>query len=216
MEKLKDLVKKYRGWIQAGLIIVGLLITVWAAGRACRGEDKYSRLKGEYNILKKVADETAKNAIQKEKEFNRGIAAKDKEIVALRASSAQKQAKLTNLSGHLTTLEGQYGTLVGCDEKLVNMSAQLDITKQQYILAQQTIADRDSEILIWTQKYNAAVTLSETWKQAYNEEHAAAEGCKKSLSALEGKVGGLQFGSTVKNIVIGAAIGYFVYNTVKK
>ncbi len=214
MVKLLDWVKK--NWKSAAAILIGLIITYWAVGRACRSEDKYSRLKGEYNILKQVADETAKNALQQEKEFKLGIAAKDKEIVALRASSAQKQAKLTTLAGHLTNLEGQYALLTECPDKLVNMSAQLDTVKQQLILSQQTVADRDAEIVVWTGKYNEAVALSETWKEAYKKSNAAEVACKKSLYALEGKVGGLKFGAVVKNILIGATVGYIVYDAVKK
>lgn len=204
--------KKYAVYAGAGL---ALIIALIAFGRACRIGDKYSRLEGQYQEALRITRIDAEILNQTIAEKEKAIAALDKRLVA----SAQAV-------GHLTGAIGQKDSdLAGLDAKLKDaktdaervpiLRAEVAAWAEKFNLAELTIAEKDKQIEAWEAKFSSQVTISESWKQKFENEARLHEISRDEISALKARLISTRLVGTLKSGLIVAAIGYIGYQAIR-
>ena len=214
MEKLRDWIKK--NWLSAATIIVGFLITVFAVGRTCKVEDKYSKLKGVYQAYRTI--NSAANTQLKEV-----IAVKQKKIVQLDRQIAGLNTDVNRLrlslgikDKALADLEALYPTLTDCATQLVNMTEQRDLWKNKFNLADVIISNQEQTITLLVLKCDELLGIAASFEKQYENELAIRISAENALRACDRKLRSVAFWSKSKNVLIGVAAGYLIYRAVKK
>jgi len=201
-------------WIALGL---ALALTV-AVIDGLRLHDKYSIAIGKYEevltqervngkaLTTQIAQMTAIVG-QKDKE----IAERDKAIGQMTNAIGQKDANLEALGQKLKQLEIS-GDLPA---QVANLKEQVKAWSDKFSLAQAVIAEKDAIIADWAAKYDAQVTISESWKQKYEGETRLRTLAEKGWKASERKLRWTRVMSNIKSGLIVGAIGYLGYSAIK-
>jgi len=188
-------------WIALGL---ALALTV-AVCDGLRLHDKYSIAIGKYEealtqervngkaLTTQIAQMTAIVG-QKDKE----IAERDKAIGQMTNAIGQKDANLEALGQKLKQLEIS-GDLPA---QVANLKEQVRAWSDKFSLAQAVIAEKDAIIADWAAKYDAQVTISESWKQKYEGETRLRTLAEKGWKASERKLRWARIGSNIEKLVI--------------
>jgi hypothetical protein len=196
------------------LIALGLALALTVS--VCKGlktTDKYSKLVGQYEEAARVAaaDAKLKDALIAEKV--KVIAALDKKI----ADSTIEIGQLTNLIGQrdveLDRIRYTWANLsVECQAKL----HELDATwSAKFSLLEGVVAEQDKQISAWAGKYDAQITISESWKAKYegaNRLLTISQALNKSLTRK------VKTGAIIGNIKTGAVVaaaGWIIFNAIK-
>lgn len=202
-------------WLKYVTAGVALLVLIIWFGRSCSIGGKYSALKMQYETYRALAkadrEQLTKIIETKTAEIGK-LTDRIKEIVntAGQPSPAEvdKDRKIAELSAQVHALEAQgdlAGALAGAKEQIVQLSEKFTLAEQRHSL---NIADLNAA---WQAKYDAQVTISETWKKQYENEHTLRLVGEKLTGTLEGKVKRLQLVGKAKSIVVIAAAGYVGY-----
>jgi chromosome segregation ATPase len=201
-------------WIALGL---ALALTV-AVCDGLRLRDKYSIAIGKYEealtqervngkaLTTQIAQMTAIVG-QKDKE----IAEATKQIGHLTDAVGRKDSDLTELVQKLHKLEVS-GDLPA---QVANLKEQVQAWSEKFSLAQTVIAEKDAIIADWTIKYDAQVTISESWKQKYEGETRLRTLAEKGWKASERKLRWTRIVGNVKTGLVLAAAGYVGYSALK-
>ena len=201
-------------WIALGL---ALALTV-AVCDGLRLHDKYSIAIGKYEealtqervsgkaLTTQIAQMTA---IVGEKD--KLIAEKNEVIGHMTNAIGRKDANLEALGQKLKQLE----TSGDLPAQVANLKEQVKAWSEKFTLAQSVIAEKDAIIADWTIKYDAQVTISESWKQKYEGETRLRTLAEKGWKASERKLRWTRIVGNVKTGLVLAAAGYVGYSALK-
>lgn len=209
-------VKKH--WRTIAVIAAVVLALVFLA-RSCRLSDKYSTLKGQYEAYRAISIEDGKR-------LNALIGAKAAEIEALTRqitdiiaqagqpspAEAEKDKTIAALKKKVSALESQgdlAGALDAAKEQVVQLSEKFTLSEQRHGL---NIAALNTA---WQAKFDAQVTISESWKQQYEAEHRLRELAEGMNGVLERKVKRLQLTGKAKSLLVIAGAAYLGSTIVK-
>jgi chromosome segregation ATPase len=202
--------KKYLPYILIGAAVLwGIVFTT----RACKITDSYSKLKGEYESMRKVydADAILKDSL---------IAAKEKAIADLSKQILDSEKEI----GHLTTLIGQrdadlaalrqsWGNLsLECQGKLHELD---NAWGAKYTLLEGVVQEKDKQIADWAGKYDAQVTISETYQSRVKDAEQLLRVSESLNKTLETKYKILKVKSSFKTVAVAAAVGFVGYTLLK-
>ena len=202
-------------WVALGL---ALALTV-AVCDGLRLHDKYSIAIGKYE-----------EALTQAKTLN---AEKDKAIVDAKATITLQTAKIAELLGNAgmpTATEIAQDKIIAEQKRRLaefeaqgNLPAALEAAKSEIQAWSDkfTLAEGRHETELfdlnaaWTVKYNAQVTISESWKQKYEGETRLRMLAEKGWKASERKLRWARIVRNVKTGLIVGALGYVGYSALK-
>ena len=156
-------------WIALGL---ALALTV-AVCDGLRLRDKYSIAIGKYE-----------EALTQERVNGKALTTQIAQMTAIVGQKDQEIAEKVETIGHMTNAIGRKDSdLTQLVQKLhklevsgdlsaqvANLKEQVKAWSEKFSLAQSVIAEKDAIIADWAAKYDAQVTISESWKQKYEGE----------------------------------------------
>jgi len=207
--------KKNLPYIIGFLLVCGVIFLLF---RSCNLHDKNSVLRGQLGEAKNIAKADAKlkdALIAKQNtiigQANKEIAEKDKAIGHMTDAIGQKDSDLTQLVQKLHGLEA-VGDLAA---QVANLKEQVAVWSSKFSLAQEVIAEKDKVIAAWAAKYDAQVTISESWKQKYEGETRLRMLAEKGWKASERRLRWTRVMSNVKSGLIVGALGYLGYSAIK-
>jgi predicted nuclease with TOPRIM domain len=201
------------------LTVIGLAILAiisWLGLKSCRLTDNLSKLKGEYEVYKK-------NAMAENEKLNTAcenqiaiINKFDKQIKDTEGDIAHKDEAIKNKSNQISALEKELAGISDKDAKIANLTKQVEAWKEQFSLAQAIIVDKDKIIYDWSQKYDAQVVISDSWKKKYENELQLRQVAEKGWKAAEWGIKTARLASNVKSLAIIAIGGYLTYKLLKE
>jgi len=207
--------KKNLPYIIGFLLVCGVIFLLF---RSCNLHDKNSVLRGQLGEAKNIAKADAKlkdALIAKQNtiigQANKEIAEKDKAIGHMTDAIGQKDSDLTQLVQKLHGLEA-VGDLAA---QVANLKEQVAVWSSKFSLAQEVIAEKDKVIAAWAAKYDAQVTISESWKQKYEGETRLRMLAEKGWKASERRLRWTRIVGNVKSGLIVGALGYLGYSAIK-
>jgi len=201
-------------WIALGL---ALALTV-AVCDGLRLHDKYSIAIGKYEEALTQERVNGKALTTQIAQMTAIVGQKDKEIAEkvevighMTNAIGRKDSDLTELVQKLHKLEVS-GDLPA---QVANLKEQVKAWSEKFSLAQSVIAEKDAIIADWAVKYNAQVTIGDTWKQKYEGETRLRTLAEKGWKASERRLRWTRVMSNVKSGLIVGAIGYLSYSAIK-
>jgi len=201
-------------WIALG---VALALTV-AVCAGLRLHDKYSIAIGKYEEALTQERVNGKALTIQIAQMTETVGQRDKEIAEkvetighMTNTIGQKDSNLEALGQKLKQLEIS-GDLFA---QVANLKEQVKAWSEKFTLAQSVIAEKDAIIADWAAKYDAQVTISESWKQKYEGETRLRTLAEKGWKASERKLRWARVMSNVKSGLIVGAIGYLSYSAIK-
>lgn len=204
--------KKYAVYAGAGLVLVVALI---AFGRACKIGDKYSRLEGQYQEALRIAKIDAEILNKTITEKEKAIAEKDRDIRESGKTIAQLQAGIGGKNQELDALDTELAAAKTDAERVPILHAEVAAWAEKFSLAEQAIAEKDRQIVAWTEKFNAQITISESWKQRYENETRLHEISRSEISALKARLISSRIIGTIKSGLVLATVGYIGYSALR-
>lgn len=200
----------------AGIAAFALISIV---GRSCSIGDKYSRLSGEFSAYKQTAaeDQARLLALVEAKELEiREATATITAILDLHsqpsAAEQEKDRQIKQLSAQVRELKAQgdlAGALAASKAECVQLAEKFTLAEQRHSLNIEALN------AAWQAKFDAQVTISETWKQQYENEARRRVLAEKMTGTLERKVKLLQLTGKVKTLAVCAVGGYVGYQAIK-
>jgi len=201
-------------WIALGL---ALALTV-AVCDGLRLHDKYSIAIGKYEEALTQERVNGKALTTQIAQMTAIVGQKDKEIAEkvevighMTNAIGRKDSDLTELVQKLHKLEVS-GDLPA---QVANLKEQVKAWSEKFSLAQSVIAEKDAIIADWAVKYNAQVTIGDTWKQKYEGETRLRTLAEKGWKASERRLRWARVMSNIKSGLIVGALGYLGYSAIK-
>jgi len=198
-------------WIALGL---ALALTV-AVCDGLRLRDKASVAAGKYEEALTQERVNGKALTLQIGEMQKAVGQRDKEI----AEKNRAIGRLTDTIGHrgadLVTLGGRLAQAKTDTDRVPILTAMVENWRAQYNTATLIIAEKDKVISAWAAKYDAQVTISESWKQKYESEIHLRTLAEKGWKASENKLRWTRVMSNIKSGLIAGALGYIGYSALK-
>ena len=198
-------------WIALGL---ALALTV-AVCDGLRLRDKYSISIGNYQAALDQSKKDGAALTLQIGEMQKAVGQANKEI----AEKNKAIGRLTDTIGHrdadLVTLGGRLAQAKTDTEKVPILTAMVENWRAQYNTAALIIAEKDKVISAWAAKYDAQVTISESWKQKYEGELHLRTLAEKGWKSAEGRLRWTRVMGNIKSGLVLAAVGYIGYSAIK-
>jgi multidrug resistance efflux pump len=198
-------------WVALGL---ALALTV-AVCDGARLRDKYSISVGKYQAALDASKKDGKALTLQIGELQKVVGQANKEI----AEKNEAIGRLTDTIGHrdaeLVTLDGRLAQAKTDTDRVPTLTAMVENWRAQYNTATLIITEKDRVISAWAAKFDAQVTISESWKQKYEGEVQLRTLAEKGWKSAEGKLRWTRVMGNIKSGLIVGALGYIGYSTIK-
>jgi len=202
--------KKYLPHLIVGIVLCWGIISM---SRACKITDKYSRLVGQYEQMRKAydADAILKDSL---------IAAKEKAIAEL----DKKLYTSEQVIGHMTTAIGQKdreladirGTWANLSTECRFKLRELDDTwGGKYRLLEGVVVEKDKQITAWAGKYDAQLEITESYKSQLAGTERLLTISQSLNKALVRKAKVQAVVSNIEKVGLGILGAYVVYDKLK-
>lgn len=198
------------------VLALALLATLIFLFRGCDLYDKYSELKGQYDAYKQDVNE-------KEQKAKKTISEQETKIEKLQESTDKLIVELDTIEkktvvkdSEIGSLEEELKGLKGKDEIIVNLKSQVVVWKEKFSLAQQTIERKDKIIFNLSEKYDAQLRITETWKGRFEAENRLRLLGEERIKMCDSKLRSSRFTSRIEKVIIVGLGGYIAYTLIKK
>ena len=199
-------------WVLVGILILSVVFLTFDK---CGSSIKLDRLKGEY----KEAKETAKveKLIKEEiiKKQQEEIEVLNTTIEVKNTTIAKKERSITELDADVLSLERSFLEENDKDAKISNLIEQVSIWKEKFTLSQGIIADKDEIIFSLSQKYQAQLVISDSYKAMYDTLAVNTEKLRSVVRAQDWRIKKLTITSRVKTGIVLAITGVVIYSFLK-
>lgn len=151
-----------------------IFLALMCLDRSCQSDAALAQAKAEYDALKKANELYQAEQEQVLLRANETIAQQDATIAAANAAIREKDARITLLSRELADIVGQepHQPELETEPLVINLRAQVARLSEMFALAMAANADQQRVITSWETKYDAQVSVSESWKRRYESELA--------------------------------------------
>ena len=198
-------------WVALGL---ALALTV-AVCDGARLRDKYSISVGKYQAALDASKKDGKALTLQIGELQKVVGQANKEI----AEKNEAIGRLTDTIGHrdaeLVTLDGRLAQAKTDTDRVPTLTAMVENWRAQYNTATLIITEKDRVISAWAAKFDAQVTISESWKQKYDAECRIRTLAEKGWKASERKLKWTRIVGNLKTGLILAAVAAVGYEELK-
>lgn len=199
------------------IVCVILVLFIALALKDCGLSEKYRNLRLQYEGYRAIAEADHEMKMKIISEAERLIAERDIRIAELEHSSAQYVEKIQSLTAKLTDLqnaEPEYPELES-HPLVINLRLQIAVITDMFDLSQRTVQYKEEIIQAWEVKYNAQVTISESWASQYESEHKLRLMSEGLVTTLERDYRRVRLSGKIKNVAIVAVGGYLAYRLAK-
>ena len=181
----------------------------------CGSPRKIDELKGQYEEANQIAkvEKQIKEEIIKEQQEE--IEVLNTTIEVKNTTIAKKERSIVGLDGQVTDLEDAFDGLDDKDAKIDNLTKQVEAWKGKFSLAQSIIADKDEIIFSLTQKYNAQLIISNSYKDMYETLTQNTKKLQSIVKAQDGQIRKLRLTSGMKTGVVLGLAGLVIYGVLK-
>jgi ElaB/YqjD/DUF883 family membrane-anchored ribosome-binding protein len=207
---------KTRSIILAALVVVLVVLGI-AQLRSCKLDKKYRDLKAAYETERNIANAGHALSVAHIEELNNAIGQADKTIVKLNGVIREKSVLISELSIQLDGLiDNEPPTTPEIESMPIVVSLRKQVGKltEMYSLSQEVITLQNESATVLRGKFDAQVTISETWKQEHDKEHALRLSCESLLKLSERRVSNPW--KIVKSVAVGVAAGFVAGSLLKK
>jgi chromosome segregation ATPase len=197
------------------IVVIALVVSSLLALKSCQLDRKLRDMKLKYEAYRALAQAEYELSQEHIGELNAEIVARDKNISKLESSVAEKQALLHAVSAELAELQATEPPTTPDIEELpivINLRGQVANLTRMFSLATDTINDKDMIIAEWKGKFAAQVTISEEWKNQYDNERALRVQSEEMFKTCERR---LKLNKIVSKTALVAVAGAVVYGLVK-
>lgn len=209
-------INKKAGMIAIGCGCVFALFLTLAGVRACRVSNNYSKLEGE-NVLLKANVAKIKAEAEKDRAVsNEKIAVLNASIIEHQHNEVILDQKLATGDSDLAKLKANFSLIKDCPGQVVNLQAQVANLEQTKTDLGQKIEEIQGERDDWHGKYDAQITVSETWKKQYLAEVGLNENLEKGKAQLRTDLWWAKLGSNLKMGAMIVEAGLFGYLYLRK
>ena len=207
--------KKYLVW---GTIAIGMLVSLLIL-KSCDIEDQYSRLRGEYNVLKADMEMKAKEYADIRTGLDHQIGDLTKKIGGLLANqgkpTAAEKAKDKTIAGLMADLE-KWKKLGDCPKALGAAEQTIAEWSEKFTLAEQRHVTTVTGLNVtWSLKYDAQVTITVTYKTELESALRVIDAGESVNAALKWNLRKARLVGTVKSGLVLTLAGVVIYNIVK-
>lgn len=206
---------KPTAWIA---LFLALALTV-AVCDGLRIRDKASVIAGQYEEALNVAKANSDVLNLQIAEMNKIVGQKDKEIVRLNESISIIYTDIGNRDMDIADLLVKLREAEANNDlpaQVANLKEQVRIWSEKFTLAESVIAEKDNIIASWAAKYDAQVTISETWKAQYESEVHLRTLAEEGWNVTARKLRKASIGNNLKTIVIYAGAVIVGLEVIKK
>jgi len=190
------------------VVIACLIISMLFVARSCKLDSKYRELKLQYAGYRAIAEADHELMMKRIALLSGEIVMRDKAIAGLEEIILVKNQRIVEVSARLAELQNAEPVSPELESHplVVNLRGQISQLTEMFTLSQNVVTTQRQELEEWPKKFNAQVTISETWRQRYENEHALRLGCENLLTISEKrgiilKVFGLKI-DLIKNVVV--------------
>jgi hypothetical protein len=191
--------------------LVGLLVGALIVSLVhCPDSAALAKAKADYAQFKAIAaaaDALKQAALLKAEET---ITQKDAEIAERDKSIVAKNAQVAALTATLHDLQAAEPPTTPEIESLpivINLRAQVKALARAFDLSQNVVIEQGLQIKAWEAKFNAQVTISETWRTRYENERTLRVACEGMFKAAEHQVKANKFWRTAAIVAGAVAVG---------
>lgn len=204
--------KKYIPYIVSGLVFI-LALTFLA--RSCSVIDKYSKLKGQYEEARRIAE--ADHAIQLKaiEDAQRVISERDQAIAQATERIGSLSAAIANKTEALAALDKDLADAKTDAERVPILTSMVETWKAKYANLEGIVVEKDKQLGEWAVKYAAQVSISESWKGQYESEHRLRLLGEGLVDTLEGRLKRASLTSQLKTVTLVAVAGVLGYTLIK-
>ena len=203
-------------------------IFAFFAVRSCGGPD------AKYWVKKTLYDQAAKDAAVQHVVDMATIVTQDGTIAAKNAAISEKQGRIDILLGHAGAADTVAVTLKAENKRLrenaqaaidanpalqalvANFDLQIKTSDETIMNLRAVIILKDGIIADWSAKFDAQVTISETWKAAYEREHRLRLTAEELNITLEHQRDASRLYGKFTTAGLAAAGAYLVINAIAK
>ena len=189
-------------------VIACLVISMLFVARSCKLDSKYREMKLQYEGYRAIARADHELMIKRIALLSGEIVMRDKAIAGLEEIILVKNQRIAEGSARLAELQNAEPVAPELESHplVINLRGQVSKLTKMFTLSQDVVTTQKQELEEWPKKFNAQVTISETWRQRYENEHALRLGCENLLTISEKrgiilKVFGLKI-DLIKNVVV--------------
>jgi multidrug resistance efflux pump len=180
-----------------------------------RLRDKYSIAIGNYQAALDQSKKDGKALTLQIGELQQTVGQRDKEIAELTESIVVINTTIEVKNTTLVKLRATLAEAKTDAERVAILTAEVKVWSEKFSLAQMVIAEKDAIIADWAAKYDAQVTISESWKQKYEGETRLRTLAEKGWKASERRLRWTRIVGNVKSGLIVGALGYLGYSAIK-
>lgn len=204
----KNLFKIYAKYIVGGVFFILFFFFMF---RTCRLYDENSVLKGKYEAYRAIAIEDIRQAQGVIAEQEKKIKALDEKQKTLEASIEKKNGQIKTLNLATAELEKQRKELTDKDEIIANLDAQIAAWKEKFFIAQSIIEEKDKIIFSLTEKYEAQIKISNSYKLMYEDMVKVNAVAELRIKRLERELRTNRFTGNLGKVSMIALIGLTLY-----
>lgn len=210
----------FKGYNPIVIIVMLCLGVFLLTYRNCDFGDRLSRLQGEYETLKKVAEQD-KQILDKEiREREKAIVFLQNAIKAKDEEIAKKNEGINKKSKELATLQKDREQLAlsgGDKDKVIqNLDEQVRVWSEKFSIAEGVIKDKDAQIDALKLSFANQVDITDAIKKQLENEKNLRYVAEEALVVSSLEIKKLKFTSNLKTVLVLAISGYFAYDLVKK
>ncbi len=181
----------------------------------CGSSRKVDELAGEYREASQIAEVERRISEETIREQKEKIGTLDATIVVLNTTIVEKEESDTDLSGVVLDLELSYDTLNDKDEKIENLTKQVEAWREKFNLSQSIISDKNAIIFSLSQKYESQLRISISYKDMYKSIQGVLVIRDKQVMELEKINRRLKLTSGLKTGIVITMAGVVLYSLLK-
>ncbi len=166
----------------AALFFLGL---IFFTVKSCNLYDENSVLKGKYATYQTLAKEHTKLMQAAIVEQEKKIKELEQKQIIYEENIKKKEGQIASLHGTTGELEKQRRELTDKDAIIANLDTQIAAWKEKFSLAQSVIEEKDKIIFNLTEKYDAQVTISNSYKLQFEEGQKLNQIAELRIQSLE-------------------------------
>jgi len=183
---IKEVIKKIKAGHWLALAGVLLLLVIFFSAKSCKLYDESSILKGKYEAYRALAKEGVKQARIIIAEQEKKIKELEQEQIVSEENIEELEDEIIDLGLTTAELEAKRKELKDKDEIIANLDAQIAAWKEKFSLAQAVIGEKDKIIFSLTEKYEAQVKITSSYKLMYEDLVKVSSVADLRIKALEG------------------------------